>query len=335
MGAIRDAEAIVAESEREILASSQEIDAGQTRIRFAKSEIDKKRALLSRDADCPTCARVLSPADIERLNKLWDDELRFCASEGEELQKSERRRNEARNIVVENQIELAKKRAALIDRGAHAVSQYEKNLAKLDQELASLTCPDSKTDLDRQVAMNENALDLAESKLSDLLNRQHLAQERDKKRREAAQATLVAAGRKAELEKLEALRSEILEESRSALKAALSDEDHALAPHGGRYTLDIGEGGLEFGYATGAYQVPWRALSTGEKTVATTVLSVALRRLLGQLPWSALLIDNLEVVSLGERERLVQYVRGLSGLVSNVLLISSDDRGLGEPALRL
>lgn len=294
-------------------------------------DIGLAMAAIDEHSVCPTCGAVYDGSKKTSLFDLWKAEQAEREAEMARLDAimGEWQRGSASRL--EDDKAFATEERALIDQGALGVAATETKIRELKEKIKTLAeSPDA---LEEPSAVRAR-LEEAESKLEDVTNRQQLAMERAKKTAERDKANEAAVLRKKQHEELCDLRTSILHDASRAVAHAIDhDVDDVVAPHGGRWRLMMSEevGGLDIAYdVLGGSFVRYKAMSSGEKIVATVVLLVALRRLLGPSPWSALLVDNLELTSYQERLKLVTYVSTLSSLFSNIILLSSDNRPLGN-----
>jgi DNA repair exonuclease SbcCD ATPase subunit len=281
---------------------------------------------------CPTCGAAYGGVALNELSSRWLREQRERETEIRRLAEivnawhaeapARKRETDAYSTKVHD----------LLGQGAGGVVKAEKDLAILKDKLSNM--PDGAW-LDEDVPSLRAKLEEAEAKLDEIQNRLQLATERAKKTTGRDKANAAAVLWKGRHEELQDVRGHILKDARRAVDAALDHEiDDIVAPHGGRWKLDLSdETGIDIAYElSGGSFVKYKGMSSGEKIVATVVLLTALRRLLGETPWSALLVDNLELTSYAERVKLVNYVSTLSKLFSNIILLSSDTRSVGTVA---
>ena len=336
MEATRDHEGLLRENARlvrertDLQKDAEDADVRRRALQRHHAEIAAALQSVEETGACPTCGATYTlPHALNTLASRWFSEQRARESEIERLGAVVSAWDAgAETRKLENE-ESARRERILLGRGAGQVADVEKALVNLKSTLVAMGDTDGLED----PATVRGLLEEAEAKLEELQSRIQLATERAKKTADRAKAEEAARLWKARHEELQDVRGHILVDARRAVEGALDhDIDDMVAPHNGRWRLDLSdETGIDIAYEVkGGSFVKYKGMSSGERIVATVVLLTALRRLLGPTPWSALLVDNLELTSYAERVRLVTYVAALSGLFSNVILLSSDTRPVGS-----
>jgi DNA repair exonuclease SbcCD ATPase subunit len=336
METLRDARRDVVLAEE---AEKERIEAvKQERAALRRHHADVAAALdvIGKTGACPTCGAAYVGAKQSELVTEWAEAQAKRAAAIEAASETIQAWISRSSFRVDHEAAHNEAERRLIKLGALDVERTEQKVSALKQEIADLEKDGSFGTMDAAADASVQArLEEAEAKLEEMRGREQIAKERAKKTADRDKAEASATQRRKQHDELCDVRSNILVDARRAVIGAIEDIDHAVAPHGSKWALNISEeAGLDIAYfmKDGSF-VRFKAMSSGERIVATVVLLVALRRLIGETPWSALLVDNLELTSIEERLKLVSYVSTLSGLFSNIILLSSDNRPVGNLAV--